>query len=339
MIGIHCFKPNFKRLQYSNGETPKSPSSDLFALEDFDVIVQYLSILSWKRYNGDIHLYTTSDGKRILDELNVASLYDYINTDVLDNADDNYNVSAFWTTCKLQIQKHLPLPYCMLDLDLYVEKNLKEVGFFDKSLGLLHKELFAVSYPHPKCIPGYNIEEDWKWQAYPVNVALLYMNNEEIRTEYIDKALSFIFNSPKEKLTMDYFCAARICMAEQRLFGEIVDNRKPSYNLLIKGLYLPQSWSSNTIGFNDVQNLNPAFFKEDLNMNGDHFKSNIKEVAQWLNHLWGFKNNLIQDRQLKMVFVLRLLLKVKRDYPDFHERILNSIDYMYKRCNEEYAKA
>jgi hypothetical protein len=337
MLGVHVYKPNDTRNFYrSNSKEFIQPSTYLYGLEDYEIVIMYLSILNWKKFNGPINLYTTLDGYDVFDKLQILPFYNKVDVDILSQQNEKYNIDHrnFWAACKIQLINQLPAPFTILDLDLYVETDLEQAGFFTKQLGVLHFEKHSLSYPFPYTIPGYNLPEDWSWDSYPVNSALVYFGDNEFKTKYTEASLNFMHNN-EGKFVMDKI-NARMIFAEQRLLGEMIKQHNVEYVNIIDGLYYPYHDTDNCYGFTDVMNVRTARFIE--TDDGLHKHSNIKEVEHYINHLWGFKINLLNDNVLRMKFVTRLLEKVIKDFPQHYDAVRNSLEIMYKTSNFEYAK-
>jgi len=341
MKGIHVFFPN-KYRNDTNWDDKKNQHTYVqsgvkinpFILHDYDLIVLYLSILNWKKYNGEIELYTTKEGLDILNTLNISSLYDKINTTLIDEQISNYNIdhNTFWASHKLMVLNKLKAPFVIFDLDLYIEAKLSDYNLFEYDIGLFHFEYPGLSYVFPPNVMGYDEVEwprDWDWDSNPINVAILYFGNQKALEEYTSIALDFMNNNNKPSRSEVF--STRMTFAEQRILGEFVAKTDYTTNCIATGLYYASNESDNIIGFHDVKNLKTAIFKEeDFADNTLHKHSNIKIVEQKINHLWGYKAVLMQDLKNRLFFVSRLMDKAERDFPEHYEALIIGLDKWYK---------
>lgn len=325
------WKEDENRFIYDNG-IPYNK----YILHDFEIIIVNLSILTWKLYNGPIELYTNEEGLQIFKDLKLDHLYDKIDITLIEEQKKKYNIdeTLFWAAHKLMVMSKLKTPFTILDLDLFVERKLEDMGFFDNDIGLFHFETHGITYmPFPPNIKGYNKvdwPENWDWDSYPVNVALLYFGNQDALDMYTKIALEYMHNNNEPSIYDVY--KTRMVFAEQRILGELVDKTDFTTTAIMSGLFAARSYeiSDNVIGFIGVKNLKSAIFIETIG--GFHKHSNIKLIEQHFNHLWGYKAALINQDNFsdRLLFVSRLLDKVKRDYPSEYDRIRNSLDVWYE---------
>lgn len=301
-----------------------------YALHDFDVIVAHLSALNWKKYNGELELYTNQEGLKIFEKMGMTSYYSHIDVKIIDEQMEIYNVDTniYWAAYKLMVLNKLKAPFTVLDLDFYAEMDLSEVGFFDTDLGLFHFENRSLSYPFPPVMPGYNdVEwpEKWDWRSNAINVAILYFGNQKALEEYTSIALDYMNNNNGPSAYEQF--NTRMTFSEQRILGEFMDKSEYTSNVLITGLYYPIYESDNCIGFRDVKNLRNGTFLE--TSSGLHENSNITAASLNLNHLWGYKAILLKDKQKRADFMFRLMKKFERDFPEHHDNLNEGLTNWY----------
>lgn len=335
MLGVHVFKPNFSRVFLNKEKVSKvdwiNPTTMIFGMEDYEIVILYLSVLYWKKHNNIIQIYVDEKGYEIFDKLHLLHLYDEIK--VFTKSSYNIDNSIFWAAAKVEAMQDIDQPFTIFDLDLFVTENLEKLNFYNnKDIGILHFEKSSLSYPFPHTMPNYNFPREWTWDSYAINVALLHFNDIGFKNLYVEKSLEYMHNNSK-KYIMDKM-NARMIFAEQRLLGEMVSVYSKSYDLLIKGLYYPTLDNDNVIGFNDVMNLRTAKFVE--TEQGVHKHSNIKEMEKHINHLWGFKTVLLNDNLKRFDFMNRLLEKFYQDFPNDYEDLKRSLENLYKTANLSY---
>ena len=331
MKGIHVFYPNryrngmywdSKEKKFMNDPGSKDPNYHPYVLHDFDVIVAYLSVLNWKKYNGEIELYTNEEGLEIFEKLGLAPLYDKIDVKIIDEQIQKNNISTniFWAGYKLMVLSQLKAPFVVLDLDFYAELSFEDIGFFDKDMGLFHFEEKSLTYPFPPVLKGYDQvdwPQNWDWKSHAVNVALLYFGNQKALEEYTSIALDYM-NDNSEGSIYEQF-NTRMTFAEQRILGEFVEKSEYTTDVLITGLYYPLYANDNCIGFRDVKNLRNGIFRE--TDHGLHKHSNITNASLKLNHLWGYKAMLLKNKMDRANFVVRLTEKMERDFPEHYDQL------------------
>lgn len=174
-----------------------------------------LSALAWRRYNGPIHLLTDKEGARYVREIGLDQVYDSVQEDLWDRY--GLNQDKFWASGKLLALERLQTPCLILDMDLIVWKPLTVRG---APLAAAHIEhLNERIYPDPRhhflMSPRYRFGEDWDYTAEPLNTAIVYFEDEELKKEYLAEAFRFM------KYERDTPDDGAICMvfAEQRILG------------------------------------------------------------------------------------------------------------------------
>jgi hypothetical protein len=337
MLGIHVFRPNFSKVFLKNKNITNwiNPTTELFGMEDYEVIILYMSVLFWKKFhNNTITLYTDSVGYEIFEKLNLLHLYDDVK---FINNHHYINNKVFWAGCKLEVISEINQPFTIFDLDLYVEKNLEELDFFKKDIGILHFEKSSLSYPYPRTMPFFDFPKEWSWDSLAVNVALLHFNDMSFKNEYAERGLKYIYDNSKDnkEYIMDKM-NARMIFSEQRLLGEMISFYKKNYTCLITGQYYPTLENDNCIGFSDVMNLRTAKFVETTE--GIHRHSNIKKMELSVNHLWGFKSILLNDNAKRIDFMQRLLEKFFKEFPYNYDMLKTSLETLYKDANKQYTE-
>ena len=107
MLGIHVFKPNFSRVFLKN-ETKTdwiNPTTMIFGMEDYEIVILYLSVLYWKKFKNNIRLYVDEKGYEIFDKLNLLHLYNEIK--IFNTSSYNIDNSIFWAASKVQAMQDM----------------------------------------------------------------------------------------------------------------------------------------------------------------------------------------------------------------------------------------
>lgn len=180
-----------------------------------------LSALAWRRFNGPIHMITDREGSAYIRSIGLDRFYDSIQDDLWDPY--GLNQKKFWASGKLLALDRMCTPCVIIDMDLIVWKPLE---LKDEPLIVAHKETINTEFYPGKDFflmsPRYQFPSDWNFAAEPFNTSLLYINDANLKTEYLKEAFKFM---QYERGTPDH---GTVCMifAEQRLLAICADKLK-----------------------------------------------------------------------------------------------------------------
>jgi hypothetical protein len=262
-------------------------SSDLKQInrDDYKNMILLLSTLKWKQHNGPTILYTDKVGYEYYASLKMLSIWDEVNTAVLESIDKNkFSPRIYWSYAKLITTKIEIRQSIQIDTDLICWSSIVDKINNSKVLTLhpepLSKKDFRDYYEkRPITRAGYKFKKEWNWNSDPVNTALLYI---------------------KDQTFMDYW------------FSEV--ERFAAYN---DKTYIPDE--SRTMIFADQQllalcmaewNIKPSFIIDDIDN-----CSNNKEIT----HLWLYKLALDNDLNLKLNFTKRLANRIVEEFPYYQK--------------------
>ena len=163
-----------------------------FSLPEHEQWMARLSALLWKRLNGPIHLMTDRVGAAYMRSIGMDQVYD----EIIDDLHDSYglNQEKYWASGKLLALSRLKAPCMIMDMDLAVWQPLALQGL---PLAAAHIEhLNERFYPDPRTFfemsPRYAFPEDWNYAAEPLNTAVMYIGNEELRQMYLKESFRFM---------------------------------------------------------------------------------------------------------------------------------------------------
>ena len=86
-IHVNWTKPYFEkhRLRGHGFESTKNLKSSTYTQLDYQILYTILSIVSWKKHNGPIKLYTDSIGAAFYQRFGLLDLYDEVDIRFLNN--------------------------------------------------------------------------------------------------------------------------------------------------------------------------------------------------------------------------------------------------------------
>ena len=212
----------------------KAINSNLeYFIDEFEIITSIFSALEWRRHNGTIKLYTDDLGAAYYDKLDLVEIWDEVNVDVLSTQNYNINSDIFWAAGKLICLKEEKLSSVMLDTDLIVFGNIQKY-IRGKQLVVYHREPISMKCYYSKdklsIPPGYEFNPDWNWNVNACNTAMLYINSQKLKDQYIDESLRFMENN-HHKLDNR---SIQMVFAEQRILAMLADEINiPIYTFLI----------------------------------------------------------------------------------------------------------
>lgn len=262
MNGVHTFstKPFFVR---NHGKK--------FSMSRIDLLVLKLSALFWKKYNGNVFLYTDKKGFEFFEKNKMIYLWDKININILENMPSFLDHKTFWAASKIFAIANQNTPFVSVDTDLFVRRNLG--NYINGDLSVLHLEkLNPRTYPNPKVF-GYK-KPDFKLNLLPANAALTYFGNSDFKKEYTNQALKFINYQSQNRTKIINNELVKMVFAEQSLLSQAALQTNTKYKLLIKDIFTGEKWDTNKKG-----------------------ESNIAEVSKYLWHTWGEKTILRTNPQ------------------------------------------
>ena len=188
-----------------------------YYMEDFDLLSTILSALLWRKYNGNIKLYTDSVGYDYYSSLGLLDLWDAgIDVKTLDNIPNNINQDIFWAAAKIFALQNEETPIAIMDTDLMIWNNITN-ELEGKEFVVLHREeLNNGAYPPLETLKirsGYNFDPQWDWSEQPCNMAFAYLSNPEFLKYYTACAIDFMTDNmeyPMELITQMVFAEQRI---------------------------------------------------------------------------------------------------------------------------------
>lgn len=253
-----------------------------------------LSALSWKEFQGPIHLYCNTMFLETLKRWGVDTVYDYINVDILNNKPNNIDYKEFWAFSKILVLDHLKNSkekFTLVDNDLWLRGPIDTNRNYD--VVVYHRENFDLNYHNnvytdfDDFTPETFRKLDFDKSILPTNCALLTINNCVFIEEWVDLCKSIAnFNYNSEIKTNHK--STKMCFIEQRLLPMLLSKKELTLDTYLTTVYQshlvePQNGSE---WYPRIENL-----PEKENLKFDNIK-----------HVWGMKR-LFHYAEIKKLVV------------------------------------
>jgi hypothetical protein len=275
--------------------------------ETINYLVQVASALFWKKNHGEIHLYCNSNFLKFIQKWKIESIYDSINTEVLDNAPIKEYIEKYWSFCKIEAAKDIVKThkeFVIIDTDLWIHDEIN----LDNSYSFIgyHPEMMMNHSSNPYLSPDIFLKKSdvllFDWTISPINCAFIYLNSEDLVNQWYTWSLYIINNNKDLK---KHEMSADTIFIEQRLLPTLTHSLNLKVGSLIPNMYLPHipsdqfgsEWSPK-IGFDEFN---------------QYMTWNIK-------HVWGLKKYYSDPNIRNMVI----------------ELVTNSLDSYFDNWNVDF---
>ncbi len=265
-----------------------------FYMEDFELLTMMLSALVWRKNGGGVTMVTDGAGAAYLRERGLEPLWDGGVTEALDTVPADIDPFLFWAGGKLWALNSVPEPVCMIDTDMIVWRDCRELGNLD-IVAAHREELMPDIYPgreHFRMKEGYTFP-DWDWGVLPCNTAFLYIKDLEFRDYYVRRSVDFMRN-----LREDGSVVVPMVFAEQRLLSMCAAEKgKEIHTLLRLDRLREQSDVTHVWGHKNNLRSDPAVRAEycgrcvrRLRRDFPEYAGLMDGVPELLAHVWGSEN-------------------------------------------------
>ena len=257
------------------------PSGESFHPAFFEVASMALSALLWKKYNGEITLYTDKKGLGVVEEYGMKCLWDSIDTNICDSLPTNINWSIFWAGAKLFVLQNEPSPVVILDTDLFIWQNVDYLLEKYPLLTLHREDLIDCYLPKNKLriADHYTFPDGLDWSVKPCNTAFAFFADDAFKDLYTQEAIRFMENNLLEANDGN----SRMVFAEQRLLAMLAARERVEMGTLI----------------------DDPFSKDN----------------RIFTHLWGAKTIARKDSRQRIRLEEAILLKIKDLSKEVYERL------------------
>ncbi len=170
-------------------------SDEIYDIVDYELLIQEVVVRRAKKHIGKTKLYTDKIGLDFYTKKGMIDLWDEVDIETLEKFNEenpDINPGRFWTSGKSIVIGKEPVPFIFLDLDFIVRSDLPK-WIYDYDLvhtqwEIQRGEFFVFEWQLDK-IGGI---EDFVQNMMMPNTSFLYINNEDLRNDYLKKHLDII---------------------------------------------------------------------------------------------------------------------------------------------------
>jgi hypothetical protein len=268
----------------------------------WEILLGILSACYWNSQNGPIDLYTDEIGMKNVENLGLTGLYR--NVKLLDpEMSQGLDPKTFWAAGKFMAMLEADEPVYIIDQDLLIHKNLKDV---DSDVLFLHKEV-AV----PEFYPEFICVDVSKYYGFPridyaYNCALIHFKDVDVMREYAAKSLRYM--SVAQGVSAIYSANQIMCTVEQFGLQQFCGAKNLSSQSLIQSIYNPDLkgnfWEPSEDGVHDIE------------ASGD-----------WIFHSWAQKGHLRENFHASLEFSLKLVTMIEKKIGTSLEPLLQKLNF------------
>lgn len=193
------------------------PSIDGFHPLFFEIAAMSLSAILWKKYNGEICLYTDDCFYKFINDNDLVTLWDSIDHSLFRSLPTTIDWSIFWAGAKHFALRNEKAPIVLLDHDLFVWKDIRDIYKGHQLITLHREDLFDCYLPKNKLsvADDYTYPDGLDWSIRPCNTAFAYFARNEFKDLYVREAIRFMDGNTLKANDGN----ARMVFAEQRLLA------------------------------------------------------------------------------------------------------------------------
>ena len=206
----------------------------------FNLLVWILSVLKWKELGNEVVLYADNKTLEDLKEFGIDTLYDEVNTDLLENSNlcDNIDFYYFWAMPKIislyHETKELGNNVLVSDQDVVPTSDVSRLYNLANVLVWSNKEFYENEHLYPKldCLSlpnNYCLPTWFSGKTKPLNTGVIHFRKKEDAVEYCNEVFKYVINNKNQKKNSK---AVAMCNAEQRMIGEFLRNKRYTYATL-----------------------------------------------------------------------------------------------------------
>ena len=143
-------------------------------MQDYEVLTMILSALMWRKHNGGIRLCADAEAIAFVEKMGLYHIWNLGIEEI--TVPEAVPEKVFWAAGKLYSLKKMQMPAVMVDLDLIIWKDIRNI-IKDTDICAIHREgIFPDVYPgkeffHMK--QEYRFDPDWSFEVLPVNTCML----------------------------------------------------------------------------------------------------------------------------------------------------------------------
>jgi hypothetical protein len=277
-------------------------------------LVQFASIIHWKKFYGPIHLYCNSDFVEKIKFYNLYDLYDSVNVVLLDELEPE-KLSKFWSFCKILAIRDISETYekfAVLDLDLWFKKKVD----FDINQDLIgyHFENISDHPLNPYISPENFIDTqnyDFDWSTQPMNCAFLFFNSKLLIDLWVSISEEIVNSSDTECINN---ISSDTIFIEQRLLVTIARKLDLNYQTIIENVYYPEV-EVNDLGLEWTPRI--GYCQENL------------EITSRIKHVWGLKKRY-DDIKIRELVLNVCLISLDENFPNWPDQVPKLVEQVWQ---------
>jgi hypothetical protein len=195
------------------------------------LLSQALSAYEWKKYNGEIQLYTTEKDLNFFEQIGLSVFYDKIDTTVLSE-DNRIQWNHFLECSRVPVMQAVgKIPVAFLDNDFILFKKLPDNVLDFDAVFLRRETIESGFYPELSNLPkpdGYAFPGMVELQtSLPASSGFVLLNNQSLMHSYAEKAMDFMKGNPLPFVNKDEYFLTKIQtndFVNQRLLAAVIDH-------------------------------------------------------------------------------------------------------------------
>ena len=215
----------------------------------------YTSILTWKHFypKHTTNLYCDNHSKAIIQNMGIIELWDNVNIDILNKKQYNFDQTAFWASSKLKVINEIKAPFVIIDLDLFIKSKFIPEDYWQQDVVGNFMEVTTNHYLESYKIKKYMNLPNYDWDDKAINVAFLYINNENLRAEYAHTALKMMEDMTEKSSVLN---GLNMVFCEQKILWQLIKHYNLSHKFLFNETLVcwKDQWVENSLGLFSKQN-------------------------------------------------------------------------------------
>lgn len=254
--------------------------TDEYFMQDYEILTMMLSALMWRKNNGDMKLFADPTAAEYIKKLGIEHIWNLGIQEI--QVPECISERVFWAAGKLYALKQMDTPAVMIDMDLIIWKDIRNV-LSETEICCIHRErLFPDIYPEQFFFhmnERYRFNPEFDWKVLPANTCMLYLADSEFKEYYTNCSIEFMENCVE---TEENLC--HMVFAEQRLIAMCAEKMGRNISSFFPG--------SMDIGRQDI-----------------------------FTHLWGYKNILKFNYKERTAFNQKMCGRILKDFPEEAETL------------------
>ena len=185
--------------------------------------------------------------------MGIIELWDNVNIDILNKKQYNFDHTAFWASSKLKVINEIKAPFVIIDLDLFIKSKFIPEDYWQQDVVGNFMEVTTNHYLEPYKIKKYINLPNYDWDDKAINVAFLYINNENLRAEYAHTALKMMEDMTEKSSVLN---GLNMVFCEQKILWQLIKHYNLSHKFLFKETLVcwKDQWVENSLGLFSKQN-------------------------------------------------------------------------------------